>query len=132
MPAPTGDRHGKDFTMQAALHVRHVASHDSVLSVSSVREAAVAEQNAYVDEVESMAQQAAEVLQKTCIELHSSTSDMNALMLAHELNEVGSTLCHVAFNTTAKGWTLPIMEGVFCARSSLSLGLGLQFGFLKA
>jgi hypothetical protein len=73
----------------------------------------VAVQNKYLEQVESMAEKAAKVLQMMCIEFHSSRADMNALMLAHELNEIGSTLCQVAVNSTEQNWSLPIMEGAF-------------------
>lgn len=72
----------------------------------------VAVQNKYLEQVESMAEKAAKVLQMMCIEFHSSRTDMNALMLAHELNEIGSTLCQVAVNSTEQNWSLPVMEGV--------------------
>ena len=50
---------------------------------------------------------AVQLLQEACIEIHSSREDMDALLFAHELNELGSTLAHVALNAATKGWVMP-------------------------
>lgn len=54
---------------------------------------------------------ALEVLQSACIAIHSCREDMDALLFAHEMSELGSTLGHVALSAAAKGWALAERSG---------------------
>jgi hypothetical protein len=52
------------------------------------------------------------VLQKTCILIHSEQESMGAILLAQEVNELGSTLGHVSTTAITSGWVMPDMVGV--------------------
>jgi hypothetical protein len=68
-------------------------------------------QAAYHAAVDEAHAAAAELLQRTCVALHSSAAHMGALLTAHEVSEWGSTLAQVTAVAALGRWTQAELAG---------------------
>jgi hypothetical protein len=68
-------------------------------------------QDAYLAAVEAAHDAAVLKLQETCIQLHSSTQSMDALLLAHDMAKWGGALAQAASGALTSGWTQAQLAG---------------------